>query len=145
MLNEIIISHRIPKEAILSCDVNHLIRIADKKKWSEGLLFYLKDSHWDESPIKVVIVSAKKQIAKDIPEEVLRKCYYRNQKEFKTLWEEKWYQKWDANAWVIKFKLNEHPLLSNGKFSVCSGCKNGYECEPTTCKQLEEWVITNKV
>lgn len=105
MLNEIVLSHRIPKEAILRGDVNHLIRIADKNKWSEGSPFYLKETHWDEKPIKIIIVESSEQVAKRISEDILVKAYYRNRDDFKFKWEEKWYQKWDAKAWVIEFRL----------------------------------------
>lgn len=103
-INEIIISHRIPKEAILNGEVNTIIRIAAKNKWSQGSIFDLKCSHQDKESIKVIIVESTEQIAENISEEVLTKCYYRNREKFREKWE-KWYQKWESNAWVVKFGL----------------------------------------
>jgi hypothetical protein len=68
--------------------------------------FNLKISRWDKNSIKVIIIKSSVQVAKDIAEDILRKCYYQNQDDFKSQWQEKWYQKWDGMAWVIKFRLN---------------------------------------
>ena len=76
MINEIVISHRIPIEKIISGEVNHIIRIAAKNKWSPGSIFDLKCSHKDSESMKVIIEDSKEQVAKDISEEVLTKCYY---------------------------------------------------------------------
>jgi len=104
MLKEIVISHRIPIETILKGEVNHIIRISEKNKWKPGSIFYLKCSHKDPESIKVIIEESTEQVGKYIPDEVLLKCYYRNKEKFRQQWE-KWYQKWDASAWVIKFGL----------------------------------------
>lgn len=104
-INEIIVSKRIPREAILKGDVNHIIRIANKNKWSKNSVFELKESRLDKKPIKVIILDSSEQVAKRIPEEILTKCYYRNQDDFKNKWVEKWHQKWDGEAWVVKFGL----------------------------------------
>ena len=108
MINEIIVSRRIPKEAILSGKVNYLIRLAEKNKWSKGSIFQLKYSYMDKEAIEVVIVDSREQVAKYISEDVLAKAYYKNQEEFKNQWQ-KWSQKYDdyASAWVIEFKLCE--------------------------------------
>jgi hypothetical protein len=110
MLKEIVISHRIPIETILKGEVNHIIRISEKNKWKPGSIFYLKCSHKDPESIKVIIEDSKEQVAKDISEEVLTKCYYRNREKFREK-REKWYQRWDARAWVVKFSVS-HPTLS---------------------------------
>jgi len=104
--NEIILSKRIPKEAILSGEVNHLIRLAEKNKWSKGSVFELKYSYMDKESIEVVIVDSIEQVAKYISEDVLIKAYYHNKDEFRQQWE-RWSQKWNdySNAWVIEFKL----------------------------------------
>lgn len=148
MLNEIIFSKRIPKEAIINGDVNHLIRIADKNKWSKNSVFELKESHLDENSIKIIIVSSNEYIAKCIPNYVLKGCYYKNREEFEKQWE-RLCQKWEGKAWVIKFRLlngNGHvkktdysALLSNEKMSPCVGCYKK-DCTPEICKDLTEWV-----
>ena len=102
LINEIVISNRIPRNAVLNGDVNTIIRIASKNKWSPGSIFDLKCSHKDSKSMKVIIEDSKEQVAKDISEEVLTKCYYRNREKFRQQWE-KWYQRWDSNAWVVKF------------------------------------------
>jgi hypothetical protein len=94
MLKEIVISHRIPIETILKGEVNHIIRISEKNKWRTGAIFDLKCSHRDKESIKVVIEESTEQGAKDISEEVLNKCYYKNREKFREKWE-KWYQKWE--------------------------------------------------
>jgi len=104
MLKEIVISNRIPIDAVLNGDVNTIIRISEKNKWRQDSIFDLKCSHRDKESIKVVIVDSKELLAKDISEEVLSKCYYRNREKFREKWE-KWYQRWDASAWVVKFGL----------------------------------------
>jgi hypothetical protein len=104
MLKEIVISNRIPIETILNGDVNHIIRISEKNKWSQGAIFDLKCSHKDKESIKVIIVESTEQVAEDISEEVLTKCYYRNREKFQEKWE-KWYQRWESSAWVVKFGL----------------------------------------
>jgi len=104
MLKEIVISNRIPINAVLNGDVNTIIRISEKNKWRQGSIFDLKCSHIDKESIKVIIVEATEQVAKDISEDVLTKCYYRNPEKFRQQWE-KWYQKWDASSWVVKFGL----------------------------------------
>ena len=106
IINEIIISKRIPIEAILSGEVNQIIRIAWKNKWSTGAIFGLKCSFKDKDSIKVIIVESKEQVAKNISDEVLDKCYYKNREKFREEWQ-KWYQEWDSTAWVIKFKLSD--------------------------------------
>ncbi|OGM12037.1 hypothetical protein A2Z22_01890 [Candidatus Woesebacteria bacterium RBG_16_34_12] len=109
MINEIIISHRIPIETIISGEVNHIIRIGAKNKWTAGSIFDLKCSHRDNESTKVIIEESTEQVAKDISEEVLTKCYYRNREKFRQNWE-KWYQRWESSAWVIKFGLLPHEL-----------------------------------
>jgi len=111
-INEIIVTHRIPHEAILNGEVNTIIRIAKKNKWSPGSIFELKFSYKDKESIKVVIEDSKEQEAKYISEEVLNQCFFKNRGKFRYYWEEKWYQKWDARAWVVKFKVT-HPALYN--------------------------------
>lgn len=110
MLKEIVISNRIPIETILNGDVNHIIRISEKNKWRQGSIFDLK-CHKDKESTKVIIIESTEQVAKDISEEVLTKCYYRNREKFQEKWE-KWYQRWDASAWVVKFSVT-NPTLSN--------------------------------
>ena len=104
MINEIVISNRIPINAVLNGEVNTIIRISDKKKWRTGAIFRLKCSHRDKESIKVIIVESTEQVAKDISEEVLVKSYYKNKEKFRHNWE-KWYQRWESSAWVIKFGL----------------------------------------
>ena len=105
MLKEIVISNRIPINAVLNGDVNTIIRISEKNKWKPGAIFDLKCSHRDKESIKVIIEESTEQIAKDISEEVLTKCYFRNQEKFREKWEI-WNQKWEmGSAWVIKFGL----------------------------------------
>lgn len=105
MLKEIVISHRIPIETILKGEVNHIIRISEKNKWKPGSIFYLKCSHRDKESIRVIIVESTEQVAKDISEEVLTKCFYRNREKFREKWEI-WNQNWEmGSAWVIKFDL----------------------------------------
>jgi hypothetical protein len=70
-INEIIVTNRIPHEAILNGEVNTIIRIAEKNKWSPGSIFELKFSYKDKESIKVVIEESKEQVAKFISEEVL--------------------------------------------------------------------------
>lgn len=106
MVNEIILSKRIPAKAILSGEVNHFIRIADKQKWKNGSLFELKSSYRsNDNLIEIIVVNSEEVVANCIPEDVLRKCYYRNREEFKTKWEDNWYQQWEGKCWLIKFKL----------------------------------------
>jgi hypothetical protein len=102
MLKEIVISNRIPIETILTGDVNTIIRISEKNKWRQGSIFDLKCSHQDKESIKVIIVESTEQIAENISEEVLTKCYYKNREKFLQNWE-KWYQRWESSAWVVKF------------------------------------------
>lgn len=104
VLKEIVISNRIPRNAVLNGDVNTIIRISQKNKWSPGSIFDLKCSHKDKESIKVIIEESTEQVAKDISEEVLTKCYYRNREKFRQQWE-KWYQRWESSAWVVKFGL----------------------------------------
>src|SRR5659263_33019 len=104
MLKEIVISNRIPIETILTGDVNTIIRISEKNKWRQGSIFDLKCSHQDKESIKVIIVESTEQIAENISEEVLTKCYYKNREKFLQNWE-KWYQRWESSAWVVKFGL----------------------------------------
>ena len=111
MLKEIVISNRIPIDAVLNGDVNTIIRISEKNKWKTGAIFDLKCSHRDKESIKVIIEESTEQIAKDISEEVLTKCYYKNREKFLQNWE-KWYQKWESSAWVIKFSIT-HPTSYN--------------------------------
>ncbi len=106
MINDIIISKRIPKEAILSGKVTYIVRISKKNKWSKDSIFEIKFSYLDEQSIQVRIIELLEQQVKCISEDVLKRCYYRNQAEFKDQWE-KWFQNWDngAKAWVVAFKL----------------------------------------
>ncbi len=104
MLKEIVISNRIPIDAVLNGDVNTIIRISEKNKWRQGSIFDLKCSHKDSESIKVIIEETTEQVAKDISEEVLNKCYYRNREKFREKWEI-WNQKWESSGWVIKFGL----------------------------------------
>ena len=69
-----------------------------------GAIFDLKCSHQDKESIKVIIVESTEQVAKDISEEVLNKCYYKTKEKFRQQWE-KWYQRWESSAWVVKFGL----------------------------------------
>jgi len=111
-INEIIVTNRIPKEAILCGEVNTILRIAKKNKWSPGSIFELKFSYKDKESIKVVIEESKEQVAKYISEEVLYQCFFKTRGKFREYWEEKWYQRWDARAWVVKFKVT-YPVLYN--------------------------------
>jgi hypothetical protein len=104
MLKEIVISNRIPIDAVLNGDVNTIIRISEKNKWKAGDIFDLKCSHREKESIKVIIVESTEQIAENISEEVLIKCYYKNREKFLQNWE-KWYQRWESSAWVVKFGL----------------------------------------
>jgi len=104
-INEIIVTNRIPKEAILNGEVDTVIRIAKKNRWSQGSIFELKFSYKDKESIRVLIEDSKEQVAKNISDEVLNKCFFSNREKFRYYWEEKWYQKWDARAWVVKFGL----------------------------------------
>jgi hypothetical protein len=100
MLKEIVISNRIPIDAVLNGDVNTIIRISEKNKWRQGSIFDLKCSHIDKESIKVIIVDSKELLAKDISEEVLSKCYYRNREKFREKWE-KWYQRWESMSIAV--------------------------------------------
>lgn len=106
MINDIIVSKRIPKEAILCGKVTHFIRISKKNKWTENSIFELKYSFLDEQSLKVRILKSLEQQVKSISEDILKQCYFKNQAEFKDQWE-KCYQNWDDNskAWVIAFEL----------------------------------------
>ena len=115
MINDIIVSKRIPKEAILCGNVTHFIRISKKNKWRKNTIFELKYSYLDEKSIKVRILKSYEQQVKSISEDVLKGCYYRNKAEFKDQWE-KWFQTWDdgAKAWVVTFKLlDAEQMMSN--------------------------------
>ena len=118
MINEIIISNRIPKEAILSGEVNTIIRIADKNKWKTGSIFGLKFSYKDKESITVIIEDSKEQVAKDISDEVLITSGYKNRNKFREQWEEKWNQKWNSKAWVIKFSFTHPTLLINAAYGL---------------------------
>src|SRR5659263_631680 len=104
MLKEIVISNRIPIETILNGDVNHIIRISEKNKWSQGAIFDLKCSHKDKESIKVIIVESTEQVAEDISEDVLGKCYYGNGEKFRGKGENG-YKKGESSAWVVNFGL----------------------------------------
>ncbi len=114
MINDIVISNRIPKDAILSGKVTHLVRISAKNKWRTNSIFDLKYSYVDERSIKVRIIESLEQQVKCISEDVLKRCYYRNQAEFKEQWE-KCFQQWDDNAkaWVVKFELCDDKKSKN--------------------------------
>lgn len=106
IINDFVISKRIPKDAIICGKVTHVVRISKKNKWKKKCIFELKFSYLDEKSIKVRILESVEQQVKSISEDVLKRCYYRNQAEFKDQWE-KCFQTWDdgAKAWVVTFEL----------------------------------------
>lgn len=143
MINEIVISHRIPIEKIISGEVNYIIRIAEKNKWRPGSIFYLKCSHQDKESMKVIIEDSKEQVAKDISEEVLTKCYYKNLEKFRQQWE-KWYQRLESSAWVISagaYDNGRQPHSSSAKRR--KKCKWEYIAQVILSMQIYTIVITN--
>jgi hypothetical protein len=68
-----------------------------------GFFIKMRFSSPLKSECQVVIEESKEQVAKFISEEVLNQCFFKNRGKFRYYWEEKWYQKWDARAWVVKF------------------------------------------
>lgn len=104
--NEIIISERILPKDILSGKIDHLIRISDKDKWTKNSIFQLKESFTSPTSIDIIIISSNLVKVIDIPLEILNRCGYKNQDEFKQQWEN-WFQDWDDNAiaWLIFFNI----------------------------------------
>jgi len=117
IINEIIISNRIPRTAVLTGEVNTIIRIADKNKWRPGSIFGVKFSNKDKESIPVLIEESKEVVARDISAEVLLTSGYKNQNKFREQWEN-WNQKWNSKAWVIKFSVTHPTLLINAASGI---------------------------
>jgi len=83
MSNELILPRRITKSQIISGNVDYLIRIGDKNKWSRNAVFNVKESHIDSNPISVVILKSEQVYITNLSLDILKRCGYNSKNDFK--------------------------------------------------------------
>lgn len=105
-MSDIILPKRIDKKSVISGEINYLIRIGNKNKWTRNSIHNLKSTHNDPDPIKITIIKSEQIYVTNLSLNILKHCGYSTIDSFKEQWEN-WYQTYDdfAKAWLINFEL----------------------------------------
>ncbi len=109
MKNEIILPHRLSLSDIISGKIDHFIRLSDINKWTKNSVFDLKSSYISPDGIEIIILSSEPIRVQDIPLNILTRCGYKSESEFREQWTS-WFQEWNAisTAWLIHFTIKNN-------------------------------------
>lgn len=107
--NEIILSNRLSLIDVSSGKIDYLIRLSDKDKWTKNSIFLIKSSYNSPGGIEIIILSSEIIKVQEISSNILSRCGYKSQSEFKEQWTS-WFQEWDAlsTAWLIHFTIKNN-------------------------------------